>query len=240
MNEKVIKIRKTAPKSNKKTVKVDQNKQKNDKKPLKNDKNKVAEQKKQPKKRYPSDYKTKKYSKTGKNYVTKEDVKEVTDPGCKHIYYEELTPLLVKSLSKNKYTEKEISKILGMTETTFNVWKKKFPKLLESLKEGNASADDLVVNALLRRALGFSYTEYKEGTSRKNGKYTETTIKYVVPNVTACFGWLNNRDPKNWRHKKDKEPDEVNNNSQQENEFSNMSTKELVNCIKEMEDVVNE
>lgn len=57
-------------------------------------------------------------------------------------------------------------------------------------------------NALLKRALGYTYTETKKERTAE-GVRTTTTIKEVVPDTTAQIFWLKNRRPDRWRDKQD-------------------------------------
>ena len=90
---------------------------------------------------------------------------------------------------------------MGISEATLYNWKKDHLEILESLKKGKEVVDRLVENALLKRALGYEYTETKE--KREGGVLTEvtTTVKEVVPDVTAQIFWLKNRKADKWRDK---------------------------------------
>lgn len=72
---------------------------------------------------------------------------------------------------------------------------------MAALKKGKEVVDRQVENALLKRALGYKYTETR--TKTENGEITETiTIeKEVIPDVTAQIFWLKNRKPEAWRDK---------------------------------------
>lgn len=66
---------------------------------------------------------------------------------------------------------------------------------------GKEVVDVKVENALLKRALGYTYKETrKEGTPRGVQKVVEIT-KTVPPDVTAQIFWLKNRKPDVWRTK---------------------------------------
>lgn len=59
--------------------------------------------------------------------------------------------------------------------------------------------DIKVENALLKRALGYTYTEVKkEGTVNGTAKVT-VTEKTMPPDVAAIIFWLKNRKPEVWR-----------------------------------------
>lgn len=97
--------------------------------------------------------------------------------------------------------DKQIAHNIGVSEQTLNVWKKNYPLILASLKKGKEVIDYEVENALLKRALGYSYlekrTEYEMGMEVK----TIVTEKQVLPDVTAQIFWLKNRKPGEWREK---------------------------------------
>jgi DNA-binding XRE family transcriptional regulator len=89
----------------------------------------------------------------------------------------------VRKLAERGWTDAEMARFVGVTESTWNNWKKKHPEFLESLKEGKAVADGLVEWALFLRAIGF----------------TGPDGKHYPPDVTACIFWLKNRRPDQWR-----------------------------------------
>ena len=61
--------------------------------------------------------------------------------------------------------------------------------------------DIQVENALLKRALGYDYTEEKVEVSEKDGRKVTQTVKHVAPDTTAQIFWLKNRRPDRWRDK---------------------------------------
>lgn len=71
------------------------------------------------------------------------------------------------------------------------------------MSRGKEIVDIKVENALLKRALGYTYTETRrEGTANsiKNGTAKITKIeKTVPPDVAAIIFWLKNRKPEEWR-----------------------------------------
>ena len=81
-------------------------------------------------------------------------------------------------------------------------WKKKYPDISEALKKGKEVVDIQVENALLKRALGYSYKETKTEETADGDKVT-VTVKEVVPDTTAQIFWLKNRRPDKWRDKQD-------------------------------------
>lgn len=77
---------------------------------------------------------------------------------------------------------------------------KRFPEISEALKKGKEIVDIQVENALLKRALGYSYTEVMTEESTDGSKHRET-VKFVPPDTTAQIFWLKNRRPEFWRDK---------------------------------------
>lgn len=92
---------------------------------------------------------------------------------------------------------------MGVVESTYYDWKRRFPALGAAVADGKEVVDVKVENALLKRALGYTYTETKrEGTVNgiKNGTEKITVIeKTMPPDVAAIIFWLKNRKPEVWR-----------------------------------------
>ncbi len=109
--------------------------------------------------------------------------------------------LLIEGWARDGLTDEQIAHNMGISRSTLNEWKDKFSDISDTLKKGKEVVDRMVENALLKRALGYEYTEQKIIVSEKDGKRTETTIKQVVPDVTAQIFWLKNRKPDEWRDK---------------------------------------
>lgn len=142
--------------------------------------------------------------------------------------------VLVTSWARNGLTDIQIAHNLGISEDTFYTYKNKYTEFSEALKKGKEVIDFEVENALLKRALGYTFEEVtKESVfNKKTGKYelivTKTVTKEVQPDTTAQIFWLKNRKPKEWRDKKDFEMSgEVNTNP-----FNSLTIEELKEIIK--------
>lgn len=107
---------------------------------------------------------------------------------------------LLEGWARDGLTDEQIAHNMGVHVSTLYDWKKKFPELSEALKKGKEVVDYQVENALLKRALGYSYTEVMVEESTEGTKRRET-VKEVVPDVTAQIFWLKNRRPVHWRDK---------------------------------------
>lgn len=151
--------------------------------------------------------------------------------------------LQLESWARDGLTDKQIASNMGITEQTLNVWKKNHPSLFESLKRGKVVVDIQVENALLKRALGYSYDEvtkervldYDPSTGQVVGSHmevTKTVRKEVQGDTTAQIFWLKNRRPEQWRDKRDVSVEgEINTN----NPFKGLSTDELRKLIESEE-----
>lgn len=109
--------------------------------------------------------------------------------------------LLIEGWARDGLTDEQIAHNMGISRSTLNEWKDKFSDISDTIKKGKEVVDRMVENALLKRALGYEYTEQKIIVSEKDGKRVESTIKQVVPDVTAQIFWLKNRKPDEWRDK---------------------------------------
>lgn len=115
--------------------------------------------------------------------------------------------LKIEGWARDGLTDKQIAHNIGISEQTLNVWKKKYPSFSESLKKGKEVVDRQVENALLKRALGYSYKEVTKQlcenaeTGQMEMKVTKVVTKEVMPDTTAQIFWLKNRKPEQWRDK---------------------------------------
>ena len=105
---------------------------------------------------------------------------------------------VIEGWARDGLTDKQIAKKMGISEVTLNSYKKKYPKFFKSLKKGKEVVDYEVEKALLKRALGYEYTEVTE----EGGVVTKKVTKEVKPDTTAQIFWLKNRKPDEWRDKK--------------------------------------
>lgn len=112
--------------------------------------------------------------------------------------------LLIEGWARDGLTDEQIAGNMGVSRSTLNSWKDKYPDILDALKKGKEIVDRQVENALLKRALGYEYEEIKE--KYEFGELSERTItkKQVVPDTTAQIFWLKNRKPKDWRDKQER------------------------------------
>lgn len=127
--------------------------------------------------------------------MTEDSKKKVGRPSK---FDEALTEKII-GLAKEGKTDAEIAELIGVTERTFYLWKRSKPEFFQALKEGKSVADDLVVTALFRRAVGYSHKESKV-VSTEGGAEVVEVIKHYPPDPVSAIYWLNNRQPEQWRN----------------------------------------
>ncbi len=137
--------------------------------------------------------------------------------------------LQLEAWARNGLTDEQIASNIGIHRDTLNEWKKKYSDISDTLKRGKEVIDIQVENALLKRALGYSYTEttreaqFNPQTEQYEMVVTKEVTKEVVPDTTAQIFWLKNRKPDEWRDKKD-----VEHSGSVNNPFAALSTEQLL------------
>ena len=117
--------------------------------------------------------------------------------GRKPKYNDYIKPNLdkIKNWAAAGATESEISKALGVSVSSFNEYKNKYPELLDALRAGRQNVVLEIKAALYKRAVGFNYEEKIGRNSEKNGISTEVYQRYAPPDTTAAAMLLRNYDP---------------------------------------------
>ena len=146
-------------------------------------------------------------------------------------YYTHVEPKLieVEGWARDGLIDKQIAQNLGVAYSTFRKYRDDYPALSAALKNGKEVVDRHVENALLKRALGYSYEEitreriFREELGVHEMAVTKVVTKEVNPDTTAQIFWLKNRKPTDWRDKK-----EIDNNvNLTHNPFEELTTEEL-------------
>lgn len=122
-------------------------------------------------------------------------------------YFTHVEPKLnmVLKWAKDGLSDKQIAMNLGIAYSTFREYRKMFPALSASLKEGKENANKQVENALFKKALGYKYEEEtkelvkNEDTGELELKVVKSVTKTVHPDSTAIIFWLKNRMPNKWK-----------------------------------------
>ena len=126
----------------------------------------------------------------------------------------------MEGYAREGLSDVQIAEKMRISLTTYYDWQNKSPELSEAIKKGKAPVDDMVENALFKRAVGYSYVEtttdfelIDTGKVDEDGKpVMEKKIKSVrsvkkemAPDVGAAAFWLKNRRPDRWREKREEQ-----------------------------------
>jgi hypothetical protein len=115
------------------------------------------------------------------------------------------------------FTDKQLSEFFEVNEDTIHQWRKVHVEFSEKAKAGKTMADGEVVQAMFKRAIGFSYDEvtFEKIDGKVNLDVTPTEVittdaykkkivsKLVIPDTGAQMNWLKNRQRELWRDKQD-------------------------------------
>lgn len=123
---------------------------------------------------------------------------------------------LVEAWARDGLLDKDIAAKLHISLDSFYKYKKEHNEFSDALKNGKESIDVEVENALLKRALGYSYVEVtEEPIYLPDGKQlldeegkpliavTKRVTKQVSPDTTAQIFWLKNRKRAEWRDRQE-------------------------------------
>lgn len=109
-------------------------------------------------------------------------------------------------------TEMEMSNVIGISDPTFNLWKKNHPDFLNALEAGRAEAVAMAAHSLFRAGIGYELDAvkiipnrvktYDPVTGRVIKEHTEVLKvpykKHLPPNVTALTKFLAAKYPEVW------------------------------------------
>lgn len=123
--------------------------------------------------------------------------------GRKSVYESKIKPRFaeIEKWIKNGATERQVAHNIGVAYSTFNKYKVDKKEFSELLKNSKQSLVIELRGALVKKALGFKYTEIKKYIKHEDGKpitYIEETTKTALPDVAALNLCLKNYDPDNW------------------------------------------
>lgn len=103
---------------------------------------------------------------------------------------------------QNGATEKQIADNIGISQATWCKYKTENVEFAEFIKRGRESLVTQLRGALVKRAMGFEYTEKKKYSKRDPDgniyQYVEETTKTALPDVAALNLCLKNYDPDGW------------------------------------------
>lgn len=127
--------------------------------------------------------------------------------GRKTEYDPETFPLLAEGYARKGLSDAQIAKNLGVSKATFYDYEKKYPDFLNAIKRGKRPVDIEVENAILKRALGFTYEEEStEVRVDEQGNATPAVVKRTKKLIPADMGaaifWITNRKKEEWKNTK--------------------------------------
>lgn len=115
---------------------------------------------------------------------------------------------LVIGWRRRGLTNEQISDNLGISLQSFDNYVKRYEEFADAVEEGAEECEIHVENALVKRALGYSYKEVtrerKQVLNPETGEMeyklvvTKSVTKHVVPDVSAQQYYLEHRAPKRW------------------------------------------
>ena len=117
--------------------------------------------------------------------------------------YEEDFARQAESLCKMGATNAELADFFKVSIRTIERWSSQNEAFCRALKAGKAEADNRVERSLYERAVGYSYDSEIVKINADGAVHRAETREHVPPDTTAAIFWLKNRDPKNWRDKRE-------------------------------------
>lgn len=108
-----------------------------------------------------------------------------------------------KKLYEKGWIDAEVAEFFGVNETTLWRWATKYPEFASCRKMGKKETDDRVVNALLKRALGYQYRAEKVAFDKDGNTLRAEVIEHVPPDHKAAMNWLKNRLPNEWKDRRE-------------------------------------
>lgn len=112
--------------------------------------------------------------------------------------YRDTYPKQAEKLCRLGAIDLDLADFFEVSEDTIYEWKNKHPEFSEALKRGKPTANERVKESLFNRAVGYSHPEEKV-FCHQGEIITHQTTKHYPPDTAACFIWMKNRDPENWR-----------------------------------------
>lgn len=127
--------------------------------------------------------------------------------GAKGKYEDWLTPdglLLIRGWARDGYADKQIAANIGISETSFGTWKKRFPVISDALKKGRRPVIEEVEDALYKGAIGYDVEEVTEeivddGETKK--KHIRRVKRHIPPNPALAIFALKNLKKRKFKDK---------------------------------------
>ncbi len=116
----------------------------------------------------------------------------------------------IKAALQMGHTERDTCEMFNVPVSTFEKYKTESPELVEQIRQAKLKADETVVNALYKKAVGYEIEEktyeFKAGSETKTNtvkNLKKVVKKEIAPDVHAGIFWLKNRMPKVWKDKQE-------------------------------------
>lgn len=108
----------------------------------------------------------------------------------------------IEGWARDGCTLAEIAGHMAVSENVLRRLRRTYPAIDAAIAHGREATDRRVERALLKKALGYQYTEKTcELDGRGESGKEKVTIKYAPPDLSAQIFWLKNRMPEVWRDK---------------------------------------
>lgn len=117
--------------------------------------------------------------------------------------YHELPLEQVQLLAEAGHSDAFMANFFGVNESTWHNWKTSKPSFFTKLDAWKRTADERVVNALYKKAVGYSYDVDRYVENKRTGQvfnYKETV--HVTGDFAAQKYWLSCRRPEEWTEKR--------------------------------------
>lgn len=132
-------------------------------------------------------------------------------------FIEECGVEYLRRMAEEGYSDAQIAKDIGISMATFKKWKSAHKEISDALNLGRFGSDYAVIDALYKKACGYSVTvnktyklkrvDYDPDTGKKVREYEELCVgadeNYIPADVRATSFWLKNRQPSRWSDKPD-------------------------------------
>lgn len=127
--------------------------------------------------------------------------------------------VLLSGWARKGLSDEQIAKNIGISRSTLNEWKRKYPDISDTLKKGKEVADAEVENALYLKCLGqkvslkktfkVKHVQYENGkkVSEKEELQVGEDEVYIPPDTKAIIFWLTNRVRDDWKDRRGAEDD---------------------------------
>ena len=114
----------------------------------------------------------------------------------------------IRDWKRQGMTDEAMASRMRISPATLYEWQKRFPEISEAVKKGREVVVGEVVDAMQRKAVGYSYEEVTRERARDaEGNptmiITKSVTKHIPADTTAGIFLLKNLDPEHWRDKKE-------------------------------------